>query len=730
MNPIDPQKIEDIFNAAIELPEDQRPHFLSVECGDDVGLRRELESLLANYKPDFMEKDVRAETLKLSYGKLIPGRIINDKYEIIDMIGEGGMGEVYSAADLKAAGMKVALKVLKNYDSGAGGLQRFKKETEFLAKLNHPNILTVYTADNDEEIYYIVTEFFEGETLRQKLQSPLDLSTTIKITLQIASALEEAHRIGINHRDIKPENVMINKDNQVKLLDFGIAGLTGREALNSENTDKVLSQTHTASNLGTINYVPPEQLSGEDIDTRSDIWSLGVCLYEMVTGAKPFSGKTPMLTFAAILKDEPAPLGQNIPIDLKKIINKALKKDPDKRYQTISDFYQELDEFQNQSKKVLMNFNQGMNTFGEWIKHSGKFFSYSLFGLYGFNLILTVSLSSAFYIWMENEWKDYSRSTAIAIGSFFHLIIILLSYTYYRRHPGVQKFPPVENDHYKNKRLKEHVVKSTGYKDLEDWKTARTIAKFALDDYRRNWKLLLIVWFGLYSILFLNSPKLVKLIYPHLEALDRFDKDLIKYILKMLIDGVNNLNTLFILFLFSTLNKVIATENKSRNKDKPNIDEEIGDEKISKISWSLIAGLFGIEVLLLIILGPSSAHSPQIFIGLLSGILGGVAMSLYIGRFQSKFLKTPLPLLAILYTYTVIQTLFIFFGDHIPDSQFWTAVVIHTALFLKCLLILFMSWLFQSGRLLFYLVRVKRADEQVDKEWNNFYEVVKEEVLK
>ena len=238
------------------------------------------------------------------------------RYRIIAKIGAGGMGEVYRAQDTEL-GRPVALKFLSSdVSQHQNRLKRFIQEAKAASALNHPNILTVYEIGRSDEDTFIATELVEGVTLRQHMrQHRLRLIEVLDIAIQIASALVAAHAAGIIHRDIKPENVMVRKDGLVKLLDFGLAKLTEREESLSglEATTMALVNTEPGSVLGTATYMSPEQAAGREVDTRSDIWSLGVVLYEMVAAHPPFEGASKSHIIVAIMDHDPLPIAQFAP---------------------------------------------------------------------------------------------------------------------------------------------------------------------------------------------------------------------------------------------------------------------------------------------------------------------------------------------------------------------------------------------------------------------------------
>src|SRR5215207_5103961 len=267
-------------------------------------------------------------------------------YRILRRLGKGGMGEVFLAEDTKQHSRKVALKVLPHeLTKSESRLRRFKQEARAILALNHPNILTVFEIGEADGSYYIATEYIEGETLRHCLwRGPLKLDETLGIGIQIAMALEAAHAEGIVHRDIKPENIMLRqdkfvRDRFVKVLDFGLAKLTDRDTTtaDSEAVTIPITETNPGAVMGTSGYMSPEQAQGESIDARTDIFSLGVVLYEMIAGEPPFKGRTDSHTRVSIIDHEPPPLTQHVPgvpRQLERIIAKSLAKDRLKRYQT------------------------------------------------------------------------------------------------------------------------------------------------------------------------------------------------------------------------------------------------------------------------------------------------------------------------------------------------------------------------------------------------------------
>jgi serine/threonine protein kinase len=274
-------------------------------------------------------------------------------YRIISAIGAGGMGEVYRAQDTRLD-RQVALKILlEEVATDETRIQRFVQEAKAVSALNHPNILTVFEIGNFNGVQYMATEFIKGETLRERMQNdPLRLKDTLEVVLQVAAALSAAHEVGIIHRDIKPENIMIREDGLVKVLDFGLAKVTGAPA---ENADTTLPHFNTQPGMlvGTVAYMSPEQARGRKLDPRSDIFSLGILTFELLTGRRPFDGEGQLDIISSILKDEPPALRQvapDLPRQLERIVEKSLRKDRDHRYQHVKDLHIDIEDLRDELK--------------------------------------------------------------------------------------------------------------------------------------------------------------------------------------------------------------------------------------------------------------------------------------------------------------------------------------------------------------------------------------------
>ena len=345
------QQVKEIFNSALMHRPEERGPFIVQACSGDENLRSEVESLIASHEQSgsFIDQpafQVAASMLAGERAELMSGQTIAS-YEVISFISRGGMGEVYLAED-KRLGRKVALKLLPaSFTTDADRLRRFEQEARAASALNHPNIITIYEIRQAAGSHIIATEFVEGETLRHRLsRSGLTLSEALNVAIQVADALSAADKAGIIHRDIKPENIMLRPDGYVKVLDFGLAKLS-EQASPAVIAEAPTIQVRTGSGIviGTAGYMSPEQARGLGVDSRSDIFSLGAVIYEMVAGRKPFQGDTPSDTLASILKTEPPPLSRvapGVPAELARIVTKALRKDREERYQVVKDLWLDL----------------------------------------------------------------------------------------------------------------------------------------------------------------------------------------------------------------------------------------------------------------------------------------------------------------------------------------------------------------------------------------------------
>lgn len=352
------KKTEEIYHAAMEIAPAGRRSFLVGICGDDQDLRREVESLLAVQISSNNIFDTPPESLaaEMFFEGEKPADLAGLKishYEIKSLLGRGGMGTVYLAEDTVLE-RKVAVKFLNpDFSRNADKLSRFIREAKAASALNHPNIMTVYGIGEADGTKYIVTEFIEGKTLREHLSADgsIALNEVLTIAVQIAEALAAAHRAGIIHRDIKPENIMIREDGYAKVLDFGLAKLTepGAAEIGLEDAARIRVNTTPGMVLGTVSYMSPEQARGKETDARTDLWSLGVLLYEMIARQLPFAGETMSDCVAAILRNEPPPLAQFVTggsAELERIISRALAKKTGERYQTALELMGDLKKLQ------------------------------------------------------------------------------------------------------------------------------------------------------------------------------------------------------------------------------------------------------------------------------------------------------------------------------------------------------------------------------------------------
>src|SRR5882757_3564925 len=346
------KQVNDLFQSAVERAPGKRAAFLDEACHGDEGLRREVDSLLTSHvqAENFIELpafEVAPELVTTDRTCALVGKVIGH-YRIESLIGVGGMGEVYLARD-ERLGRKAALKLLPDsLTTDETQLSRFKNEARSASALNHPNILTVYEIGTEGNRQFIATEFIEGITLRASLASGrMNPHAALEIAVQVASALAAAHEAGVVHCDIKPENVMLRPDGYVKVLDFGIAKLIEQKVASDDRTGETTAvlQTRQGFVLGTAHYMSPEQARGQKVGARSDIWSVGVVIYEMIAGIPPFRGETPSDCIASILTTEPPPLSGVLPdvsLKLESILQKALRKNSDERYQTIKEMLADL----------------------------------------------------------------------------------------------------------------------------------------------------------------------------------------------------------------------------------------------------------------------------------------------------------------------------------------------------------------------------------------------------
>ncbi|MCI0488006.1 MAG: protein kinase [Blastocatellia bacterium] len=345
------KKLDALFHEALALLPEARAAFLAEACSGDEHLREEVERLIAAHEREdsFLDTPVLAQMAEFAVERresLVGHRI--GPYQVTGFLGQGGMGEVYLAEDTRL-GRKVALKLLPElFTKDEDRLHRFAQEARAASALNHPNILTIYEIGEATVASgcarYIVAEYIEGQTLREQMRhGQLRLTAALDVARQVASALEAAHAAGVVHRDIKPDNVMVRRDGLVKTLDFGLAKLTAPTGAETDEPAAPQLRTKSGVVMGTVAYMSPEQARGQKVDHRTDIFSLGIVLYEMVYGQRPFQGESEVDTLHAIIHQEPPPveLTPPLPAEVTDILGKALAKELSERYRHAGDF--ELD---------------------------------------------------------------------------------------------------------------------------------------------------------------------------------------------------------------------------------------------------------------------------------------------------------------------------------------------------------------------------------------------------
>jgi serine/threonine protein kinase len=415
------KRVERIYHSILKISPEKRSSFLQKNCGNDLELRREVESLLS-YENEFDSRidtppeSLVSEIFSESEEPEFLGKQIN-QYKIISFLGKGGMGKVYLAYDSKLE-RKVAIKLITGDSApGTNKINRFFREAKSASALNHPNILTVHEIGELTGTYYIVTEFIEGRTLKHYLaEENLSLDSILEIALQIVSALSAAHEAGITHRDIKPDNIMIKKGGFVKVLDFGLAKLTDSNTSNEidpEAATKVNEMTAQGLIIGTPKYMSPEQARGQKIDSRTDIFSFGIVLYEMIAGTPPFSGVNEIDTIGSILKDEPKKISEHlpeIPNALEHLVGKALRKDREQRYQNIKELYIDLNDIKKSIEPdVKVNQNTNLNISAKTLNTTGSIVSERRFSLVHaliFLLIFAVGIGAFWWFKMFQNNTD------------------------------------------------------------------------------------------------------------------------------------------------------------------------------------------------------------------------------------------------------------------------------------------------------------------------------------
>ncbi len=365
-------QIEAVYREAMRLDPQERATFVETTCAGNDELRHGVQSLLTQdehrTQPTPPElSDVPTRDLNPSRNQW-PGGPHLGHYQILSQIGKGAMGVVYLGYDPRLH-RKTALKLLPSeYTQDRARLKRFEREARAASALNHPNVITVYEVGEANGINFIATEFIEGNTLRRIMATEQhELSEKLKVGAQIAAALDSTHRAKVVHRDIKPENIMVRPDGLVKVLDFGLARLTPDRGSSDDSQGNVMAETQGGMQPGTPRYMSPEQVKGLDLDSRTDIFSLGVVLYEWLAGHAPFASEKPEELFDSICHEDPAPISsfQSVPAEVEAIVRKALAKNPHDRFQTAG-------EIQKQLESVRLKMELGSEDVGFWKKHAGK----------------------------------------------------------------------------------------------------------------------------------------------------------------------------------------------------------------------------------------------------------------------------------------------------------------------------------------------------------------------
>jgi len=374
MHPERWQQIDQLFHLTLAQEPHRRAAFLARECSDDESLRSEVEALISSHEQpsDSVETlvgDLAAALLAEGDPRLAPGTLVA-QYKIIELLGKGGMGQVFLAEDTRLH-RRIALKLLPAYFTrDSARVHRFEQEACAASALNHPNILTIHEIGKLDSTDFIVTEFIDGRTLRTELiGQKLKLTDALDMVIQVASALEAAHSAGIVHRDIKPENIMRRSDGYIKVLDFGLAKLSDDEvpATERESTSRSLFESRPGAVMGTVVYMSPEQARGLGVDARTDIWSLGVVLYELVAGRVPFHGAEAADLIRSIAEKEPVPLSElapEVPAELERIVSKTLRKDREERYQTIKELACDLKKVKQQLEATAHSTDTSERTLG------------------------------------------------------------------------------------------------------------------------------------------------------------------------------------------------------------------------------------------------------------------------------------------------------------------------------------------------------------------------------
>ncbi len=403
------ERIKELFQAALEQEPADREAFLDQACQGDEVLFQELVSLLAEHEKDdnFLEiPSLESEPSTLEAGDLI------GVYRIERELGRGGMGVVYLAEDTRLH-RRVALKALAPHIvADPKQKERLRSEARIAASLSHPAIATVYALEESEGHLYIASEYVEGKNLRSELQQgPLSPDTLLDLAIEVVQGLVAAHAEGVIHRDLKPENIMRNKKGQLKILDFGVAIAPERDL-----REEPLTEPGTL--LGTPSYMAPEQLKGETVDFRCDIFTFGILFYELASGSNPFRGETPISTIAKILESEPVPLSKftTSPVQLDRIVERCLPKDPEQRYPSTPKLLEDLERARTEIKSDLSEeepvFQHGRD------KSSSQPNLHSFWWVIHQVLVLALYGSMVWALWQVKEWTSDVWTLLVFFGVF------------------------------------------------------------------------------------------------------------------------------------------------------------------------------------------------------------------------------------------------------------------------------------------------------------------------
>ncbi|HWU37975.1 MAG TPA: protein kinase, partial [Candidatus Acidoferrum sp.] len=412
------RKIEQLYLAALEREVSERSAFLQEACAGDEELRGKVEALLARDQQaeNFLQSPVLeivgkawAQDLPTAGPPGEPERLAGQKishYRVLEKLGGGGMGVVYKAEDTRL-GRQVALKFLpEEMAQDKQALERFKREARAASSLNHPNICTIHDIDEHEGRFFIVMELLEGQTLQRRIAGkPLPSELVLKLSIPIADALEAAHAKGIVHRDIKPANIFITQRGQVKVLDFGLAKLAKPVIGGVTSALSEKGQTEEGVIIGTVAYMSPEQAQGKKVDARTDIFSFGSVLYEMVTGRCAFEGETKLAMLSAVLDKEPTPVSAIVPEappELEKLIARCLRKDPERRIQHMGDVKLALEELKEESDSGKLRASTPPR------RHISA-------PLVTVLAVLALAMAVAAVVWLRNPSKPADRSEWVQI---------------------------------------------------------------------------------------------------------------------------------------------------------------------------------------------------------------------------------------------------------------------------------------------------------------------------